>query len=210
MKKNIAMRLASLVLMCTIVTSCFVGSTFAKYTSKASGSDSVTVAKWEFKVNGSDIAILGDDDTIDFDLFSTIYDTNGTDVEDDTNAKLAPGTSGAFDMSVQNTSDVTVEYSIEYETIAPDLTDPEGNELSIPLQFSVDGGATWSTELSDASEELDVGDPVQEIEVMWKWAYSNDDEKDTEIGKAVTKYMTTNNKDYVVKISTTITATQVD
>jgi hypothetical protein len=43
MKKT---RIMGLLLVLVLVTSCFAGGTFAKYTSVATGSDEANVAKW--------------------------------------------------------------------------------------------------------------------------------------------------------------------
>lgn len=77
MKKNTIMRIAAVVLMCTLVTACFASSTFAKYTSQATGSDIVTVAKWDVKVDGEAFA-----DNMTFNIFDT---TNREDVENGKN-----------------------------------------------------------------------------------------------------------------------------
>ncbi len=46
MKKNWTMKVAALMLALTMITACFVGSTFAKYVTKAEGQDNARVAKW--------------------------------------------------------------------------------------------------------------------------------------------------------------------
>lgn len=46
MKKNWFLRIAGLMLALAMITSCFVGSTFAKYVTSASGEDNARVAKW--------------------------------------------------------------------------------------------------------------------------------------------------------------------
>ena len=68
MKKNIVMRIAAVVLMCTLVTACFASSTFAKYTSEATNTDAATVALWKVSVNDDDISAAAQD--IEFDLFA--------------------------------------------------------------------------------------------------------------------------------------------
>ena len=50
MKKT---RIVGLLLVFVLVTSCFVGGTFAKYASKATGSDTATVAKWSIFAGSS-------------------------------------------------------------------------------------------------------------------------------------------------------------
>ena len=44
MKKNKAMRLASALMVLTLLTTCVISSTFAKYTTSANGEDSARVA----------------------------------------------------------------------------------------------------------------------------------------------------------------------
>lgn len=46
-KKNVAGKIAALVLMLTVISCCFLGSTFAKYTSSTTGTANVSVAKWQ-------------------------------------------------------------------------------------------------------------------------------------------------------------------
>ena len=54
--------------------------------------------------NGKNIAVLGDNKAIDFNLFDTIYDTDETSVEQDVKEGLiAPGTAGAFEFLLKNT-----------------------------------------------------------------------------------------------------------
>ena len=51
MKKNSKLMRASFVLLVlTLITSCFVGGTFAKYVSEGEGTDSARVAKWGVEV----------------------------------------------------------------------------------------------------------------------------------------------------------------
>ncbi len=45
--KKLAGKIAALVLMLTVISCCFVGSTFAKYTSSKTASATVTAARWE-------------------------------------------------------------------------------------------------------------------------------------------------------------------
>ena len=66
MKKNWTVKVAALMLALTMITACFVGSTFAKYVTKAEGEDSARVAKW-----GVLITVAGN-------AFSTQYKTHET------------------------------------------------------------------------------------------------------------------------------------
>ena len=55
MKKSKTMRAASFLLVLTLMTSCFVGSTFAKYTTTATGTDTARVARWGFTTTSLEI-----------------------------------------------------------------------------------------------------------------------------------------------------------
>ena len=48
MKKNKMMRIASVLLVAVILTTCAISGTFAKYVSSADSSDSARVAYWGF------------------------------------------------------------------------------------------------------------------------------------------------------------------
>lgn len=200
MKKSKTMRIASLLLVLVLVTTCFVGTTFTKYTSSANGTATATVAKWSIEVNDEQIAVTNGPKTVSFDLFSTIKDSNGTDDETDVvSGKIAPGTSGAFNLKVENLSEVTANYAITFEVT---------NGSNVPLQYSADG-TTWKSDISeiysDLSGNLDKinGETVDsETEIVyWKWEFNGDD---TALGIAA------QNSAPTVTVAATITATQVD
>lgn len=187
MKKNIAMRVASLVLMCTIVTSCFVSSTFAKYTSSISGQDTVTVAKWAIEVNDVDAVAQ---DSVSFDLFSTIKDSDATSAEADVaDGKIAPGTSGAFDLKIENLSEVTATYNVAFAF---------SNGANIPIQYSLDGD-DWNASLSNVANNIAAGGSTT-VKVYWKWPFDGNDTTDTALGAQAP----------TLTVTATITATQVD
>ena len=208
MRKNRIMRLASAMLVLTIVTTCAISGTFAKYTSTASGSGAATVAKWSFKAIGEEIAVTGDKTDLQFNLFDTINGTGNTDDETDVvDNKIAPGTSGSFGIKVQNTSEVTAKYTIALA---------ETNDSDIPLQYSLNG-----TNWVDSIEKLTMDDLTNQTlainaaevthTVYWRWVYegttsgahaNQTDATDTALGIATTAP--------TVTIEATITATQVD
>ncbi len=191
MKKNIAMRVASLVLMCTIVTSCFVSSTFAKYTSSVSGSDTVTVAKWAITINETDATQT---QSVAFDLFSTIKDSDGTSAEGDVKAdRIAPGTSGSFNLAVANNSEVTAKYGIAFEITG----------ATIPIEYSIDGGQSWKASLDDVAETQIAQGGNANVTVMWRWPFSTSAQQDTTDTSAGIAAST-------ITVNATITATQVD
>ena len=201
MKKNLVMRIAAVVLMCTLVTACFASSTFARYTSQATGtSDTAVVAKWSIVYDeDTQLAVSGNDATIEVNLFETINHHAATDVA----TKLAPGTNGQFAFEdIVNKSDVEAVV-----TITADVT----NESNVPLQWSIDGGSTWSDALPETivdAEKLDAIDgTLTGKTIMWKWDFNEDgsaDEPDTALGIAA------RDADLEVSVDLTITATQLD
>ncbi len=199
MRKNKTMRAAVLLLALVLITSCFVGGTFAKYTSSATAnSATATVAKWSFKVEGTEIAVTGTAPTITFDLFSTIKDSNGTDNESDVvTGKIAPGTSGSFVLNVQNSSEVTAKYSIDFTVDKKNVP----AAVTLPIKFSTDGN-TWADDLTDISNaQLAAGASATDVTVQWKWEFDGDH---TALGIAAQTAAPT------VQVTASITAEQVD
>ena len=207
MKKNKLTRLAILVLALAIGSMMIVSGTYAKYTSSATGTSTATVAKWSFELNGEEIASTTPQ-SITLDLFDTILDTlDDNDEEDVVDGKIAPGTYGEFQVTVENTSEVTAAYT---------LTATVTNDANVPIEFSTDNGSTWVTSLSSLNTAqattLEVGDPATTATVQWRWAFEGADSSnfsstqtdttDTTIGIAGTAP--------TVTVTLTVTATQVD
>lgn len=217
MKNNKMMRLAAIVLMLTLLTTCAISGTFAKYVSTASGEDTARVAKWDFKVNNT---TANTSNTFTFDLFATVCDTNTT--SDDTDVKdtgadgktlIAPGTWGYADIVLNNTSEVSAKYAIAFGNTNTD----------IPLEFVVVSDASgeaecpatgWKTDLTDfdiaasADTTITVDGSAETVRVYWRWAIGASDDvndttnkNDTTLGLAGTAEVT---------LSATVTVTQVD
>ena len=217
MKKNRTMRIAVLMLALSLLTCCFVGSTFAKYTSSATGSSSATVAKWSFSVEGEEIAVEPAT-TFAFDLFATAgsYDEENDDVAA---KKLAPGTLGSFTLDVANNSEVTAAYVI---------TLTETNADNVPLRYSVDN-TNWFDSMealmadSTASGLLKSASIAQggtaNVTVYWQWVFDSTkgtvhagqtDATDTALGIAAREANDVDTFVPEVTIVASITVTQVD
>jgi len=82
MRKNRTMRAATLLMALTLITSCFVGGTFAKYTTSTTGGDSARVAYWGFDQAA----------TTTIDMFDGVYNSGEVDSSNEDNV-VAPGTS---------------------------------------------------------------------------------------------------------------------
>ena len=203
MKKNRSMRLAVVLLALTLITTCFVSGTFAKYTSSTTLTGTATVAKWDITFDGNDISASAN---YTFDLFDTVKDSNGTDAETDVASGLiAPGTSGSFSLDIVNNSEVNAKYTVTLSE----------NATTVPLQYSVNG-TTWVDDIAD----LNIGETAinqgvtTAVAIQWRWVYDaavvdgehagQTDVTDTALGVAA------RTASEEVTITATLTAWQVD
>ena len=107
-RKNHTLKLAGILLALVLVTSCFVGGTFAKYVTKGTGSDSARVAKFGVTVaaNGSTFAeeYATDDGTVVGTIAKSVVSSqNKVKV-------VAPGTKGDMaSMTLSGSPEVAVK-----------------------------------------------------------------------------------------------------
>lgn len=194
-RSSMMVRLVAALAVTMMFTMCFVGGTFAKYTSSATGTDNANVAKWDIKVNNDHITTS---DTFNFNLFNTVNDTKDgnpeTDMRPNDGTIIAPGTRGYFDIVIKNDSQVNATYAIDYTV----------NTRSIPVKFSVNG-----TDWFDDINYLDVRGvainmgATATVRVQWMWEFerTDGDTQDTTLGSAATATLT---------VAAAVTATQVD
>ena len=192
--KNNLLKFTNIVLLITMIAIILVSGTFAKYTSTASGTSATVVANWSFNVNDTNIA---QSETFEFNLFdtATIMDSDGSAEDDVADDLIAPGTSGAFEITLENTSDVAAQYEIKLETV---------NANNIPIQFSFTGEEnSWTTDLENliATEIIGIG-LTDNVTVQWKWPFGGDASTDTALGTATTAP--------TITVKANITATQLD
>ena len=218
MKKNKMMRIASVLLVAVLLSTCAISGTFAKYTSTASGTSTARVAKWSVTVEGTEIGVSPEVTNLAIDLFTTVTDDGTTDgTTDDTNVAngsgeviIAPGTGGRFELNLANNSEVTAQYSVAWTVVE--------NTNNIPIQYSTDG-TNWSDNINtldvaaDAGTTIEIGGAAQSKTVYWRWAFDEDvaghhasqnDTADTALGIAA---QTSAPK---ITVKATITFTQVD
>ena len=178
-------------LLIVMVGLILVSGTYAKYTTKFTGSDTATVAK--FKVSSNTTAET-------FDLFKTAKEVDGTTADAEVvNGKVAPGTGGKFDIQLTNDSEVKVHYAISLK---------ETNESNIPIEYSLDG-TTYVTAANFASvsaDDLAIGSTTQQtktVSVYWRWAFE---------GKDSTNYTTTqtDTTDYTLGTASTAPTVKVE
>lgn len=136
-KKNWTLRAAVLMFALVLITSCFVGGTFAKYVTSGSGTDSARVAKFGVTVtaNGTMFAkeYATDDQTVVGTIAKSVISTDKV---------VAPGTESNGDFvaaTVTGTPEVAVRVSYKLDTATLQLEnwkDGDG-QFYCPLVFKV-------------------------------------------------------------------------
>ncbi len=221
MKKNKIMRLASALLVLTLMTTCAISSTFAKYTTSTTGGDKARVAYWGFDQGAA----------TDIDLFDGTYTnvTSSGEVDGFSNV-IAPGTEKtttfAFGYTNYKTDKITAPEVAYTFTVNPTITgDYDELDANDSFKWTLAKGDAAATEYNTVAELLNAikalsGDPsgtkaynpgelpaeftdADEVyHIGWKWAFDGNDTKDTALGNSQTLENVT--------FAITITATQVD
>ena len=221
MKKTKFMRAALLLLVLTLITSCFVGGTFAKYTTSTTGNDSARVAYWGFNQNAST--------TID--LFDGVYtNVKASGKVDGFSNVIAPGTEKtstfAFGYTNYKTDKITAPEVAYTFTVNPTITgDYDSLDANGSFKWTLAKGDAAATEYDTVTDLLGAikalsGDSTgtkiynpgelpaaftaadEVYTIGWKWAFDGNDTADTALGNSQTLENVT--------FSITITATQVD
>lgn len=135
MKKNKMMRLASVLLVLVMLTTCVISGTFAKYVTADDAHDEARVAKW-----GIDITATDDGDS------QTVIDTknDATEVEIATNKELkllAPGTKGNLaEVKISGTPEVGFDVTVAVDLELANWT--ANSAVYCPLVFTVTANGT--------------------------------------------------------------------
>ena len=207
-KNNNSLKTFALLLLIVMLALILIASTYAKYTTKLTGSSDTTIAKWAWTINNNDVS--KDDTEFTFDLFKTIKDTDGGTEADVTTQKIAPGTKGSFSIEVTNASDVNAEYSLT-------LTETKGSVVSnANIEYSIigtDEATDWTDDietfnLTDTSLNMNASKTVT---LYWRWAYStteSQDTADTAVGFAVAG--ATSESDKSITVKAILNFTQID
>ena len=208
-KKYSSLRIASILLMLVLITSCVISGTFAKYTTSGSSSDSARVAKWGVVVHAS-----GDD-------VGVLENAEGTNLEADVvtglGKKIAPGTKGKIcSFAIEGQPEVVVR--IEYiATVTLEGWEVDGL-FYCPVDIivgnkTVEKGSSSSDYVTNIEDAIEMSYKVaagsnlsgNDLNVTWKWDYSTDEAislKDTALATKSTRP--------TIKIEVTCKVTQVD
>ena len=154
MKKNKLMRLASCLLVGTLLTTCAISGTFAKYTTQDAAADSARVAKW-----GVQLQIIGDLYSDSYLNTSTVYTPNeeGTGIsvqaKDEGVNVVAPGTEDNDGLTIKLNGTPEVDYEFEVKMTTQNIYLAAG---TYGVMIAVDAGVLSTDNFQDinAGEQL--------------------------------------------------------
>lgn len=219
MKKTRTMRMAAVLFALVLITSCFVGNTFAKYVASGEATDTARVAKFG-------VTIVADNTTDG--MFKKEYakedsEYNGTlSVVSSTEGKvLAPGTEGNVGgFSITGTPEVAVRIKYTVDTFNLTGWTVADDEFYCPIIFKIGNETVNGSTFTDAASlvaavkakieknvDVDANTSLatsNDISITWEWPFSTsaaNDVKDTALGDAGTASIG-------LKISCTVT--QID
>ena len=158
MKKKSLMLIALLLLVG--LTSGYVASTYAKYTTEITGNEGTAiVAAWNFEDDN-------EDQTIEIELAETVDETTLID------ERIAPGTSGEFQVELVNTSEVGVDFVVTLTSI----TNKPTNLKFYKTRTGSAGAYTYSNEITPGTTQitgqLEAEDETGlDVPIYWVWAY---------------------------------------
>ncbi len=216
MKKNKMMRLASVLLVAVLLSTCAISGTFAKYTTTTGSQDEARVAYWGWTPVAMDIT----------GLFANAYETTvkGDSTVNALTDVIAPGTTGSatFAFAYAGTKAPEVAYTFVVDTTGSSIGDTIKNNANI--QWKLDDGSwgTWDAMIT-AIEALDGNKSDNRYDpntlpdefttaddthtISWQWVFHTDaaaDVTDTAMGNVTAADLAK------VKVVINITATQVD
>ena len=229
MKKNMMLRIASVMLVAVMMSTCAISGTFAKYVTSGTSTDSARVAKFGVEVvanSGAAFAQTYTSDTVGY-VGATV---------DATEKVVAPGTTGTLaNITINGTTEVAVKVSHTAELTLSNWS-TTGSDVYCPIVFTVDGANLFIGDTETIAEfELRVENAIKGVEaeefapnatldannlntvVSWKWYFDDQapgnplhayqtDEKDTELGRRAGDDATKP----TVQLSITTTVTQID
>ena len=119
MMKNKMMRLASVLLVAVLLSTCAISGTFAKYVTTASGTDNARVAKWGIVMDNTGSAMFQDTYYVGEGTSNPVVNGEGVNTKD----VVAPGTSGSSTYKISGTPETDYKISFSYKTEVDELKD---------------------------------------------------------------------------------------
>lgn len=223
MKKNKMMRLASALLVLTLLTTCVISGTFAKYVTADTGTDTARVAKWGVTVNvqGLSDAFAENYATDDTATYAAATSVSSIDAGKDI---LAPGTEGIM-TAIQITGTPEVAVKVTYKAdLELENWEVIGVNKYCPIRFYINGDVYQIALGTDAAElEAAVENAINNyskvygpktnlsgvdadyLEISWEWPFEINDVADTALGDQAAA-----GNAATIKLTLTCTVTQVD
>ena len=199
MKKNVMMRVASIMLVLVLMTSSVISGTFAKYITQDQGFDSARVAKFGVVIEADSFGMFKADYKTDDTSASFTGDYSVSAAADDRDDLLAPGTKGSFaDIAITGTPEVAVDVAIAATVeVSNNWTDSNG-DYYCPVVVTVgdkaicglrygsaaEFAAAIKKELEDKSEQyapntnLGTYFNTTNLDLAWEWAFEDADHVD--------------------------------
>lgn len=232
-RKNHTLKLAGILLALVLVTSCFVGGTFAKYVTEGTGSDSARVAKFGVTVtaNGSTFAeqYATDDETVRAIASSVVSSERKKVVAPGTKGDMVSMTlSGSAEVAVKVTYKATVNLGdkwvadgVYYCPLVITVNNKNINGLdyttaadfAAAVEAEIDGYTKNYVANTDFSGDQAANYEKDSLKVSWRWNFEatqfakgdQTDEKDTILGNAAAK-----GKAATISLEVVTTVTQID
>lgn len=142
------------------VTCGYVASTYAKYTTEITGNNGTAiVAAWNFEDDN-------ENQTIEIELAEAVDESTLVD------ERIAPGTSGEFQVALVNTSEVGADFVVALTSI----TNKPTNLKFYKTRSGSAGAYTYSNEITPGTTEI-TGQLAAEdstglnVPIYWVWAY---------------------------------------
>ena len=225
MKKMKFMRIAAVMLILCLASTCAISGTFAKYTTSGTATDSARVAKWGVDVTAATSATI----------FATAYDGNDGDViSSGTDKVVAPGTNGALsDITITGKPEVKAQVSYAATVDLGDNWVDSNSKYYCPLVVTVNdtvinGIDQTSVEnfenaiknaIEGASKTYDANTDLstktsEGVKVEWSWAIETgadaeakaaNNVKDTYLGNLAADADTSNDPQITVTIVVSVT-----
>ena len=221
MKKNYSMRIASMLLVLVLLTTCVISGTFAKYVSTGTAADVARVAKWGVVIEATDDGLDGRN------VLDTIDSATEAHISVDKELKLmAPGTKGDLvNVNVTGQPEVAVNVAVTFDiklvgweigTPATEYcplvitvngidyaidADDEDMDTVAELEAAIEAAVLAVNGDYDADEDLT---SILDLEVSWLWAFGTGatDANDTALGDLDTAP--------TLDVTYTIAITQID
>lgn len=229
-RKNHTLKLAGILLALVLVTSCFVGGTFAKYVTNGTGTDSARVAKFGVAVTANGT------------MFAKEYDTDTENVKAtiaksvfSTDKVIAPGTKGDMvSMTLAGTPEVAVNVkyaaTVTLENWVYKANESATEEFYCPIKIKVGNQNYYGYDYNSAelfknavetaingysenyAPDTDLNNTAKAPVVSWEWAFEDSaagakqtDVKDTYLGDQAA-----NGNAATISLEVVTTVTQID